>query len=69
MKTTSLRQVAADRKMTLFRAAAEVMFAAGLGQRVYPVVIRRQRIPARLLDQARFVLDYRPLAGPRKALP
>lgn len=76
MKTTSLIDLASRRGMTLGRAAAEVLRSAGQMVHCYPVVVRRQPIPVRLLRQARWYHQrptrwsgYSPMNGPRRPLP
>lgn len=69
MKPTTLPELAQRRRMTLGRAAAEVLAAAGEIPRRYPAVIRRQKIPDALLRQARYWYQNDHLTGPRAQLP
>lgn len=52
-RDTTLQKVAARYNCTLLRACSEILAAAGEEKRHLPAVIRRQKIPANLVGQAK----------------
>ena len=52
-KDTTLQEVAARYNCTLLRACSEILAAAGEEKRSLPAVIRRQEIPAKLVEKAK----------------
>lgn len=58
MKINSIQEVADKYNTTLTRAAVEILCAAGVRKRSYPVVIRKQKISPELVEKAEKVLDF-----------
>ena len=74
MKTNSIFKLASERSMTLRRTIHEVLSIIGVRRRIYPVAIRKQFIPDRVIRQAVWLDKHlcRPnysCRGPRGSLP
>ena len=63
MKTTSIKEVADKYNATLTRTAEEILCAAGMRNRSYPAIIRRQHIPSELIKKAETVLKLAQLGN------
>ena len=58
MKHKNIKDVASSYNCTIPRAAEEILCASGIKKRVYPCVIRKQKISQEMISKAAKILEF-----------